>query len=99
MKKSFASIFFVSIIYAAVCSAAFAQKVTIDIAGYGAEAATIVPVSVEWNDAWFEPFAEPKYNHKLARAAGVLSYLSYDKAEKDKKKHSCPSLRKIRRPL
>ena len=85
MKKSFASIFFVSIIYAAVCSAAFAQKVTIDIAGYGAEAATIVPVSVEWNDAWFEPFAEPKYNHKLARAAGVLSCLSYDKAEKDKK--------------
>ena len=58
-----------------ICSA---EKVVVDVAGYGAEKFTIVPVTLEWNDSWFEPFEKPKYNHQLARAAGALSSLAYD---------------------
>ncbi|MBR5966015.1 MAG: lipase family protein [Treponema sp.] len=78
MKKSLVSIFFVAF----VCAVAFAQKVTIDVEGREAEKDALVPVTVEWNDAWFEPFAQPKYNHKLARAAGILSSLAYDAHDK-----------------
>ena len=65
-----------------MCAASFAQKVTVNVAGREVEKDTLVPITVEWNDAWFEPFAEPKYNHKLARAAGVLSSLAYDAHDK-----------------
>lgn len=58
-----------------LCSA---EKVVVDIAGYGAEKYTVVPITIEWNDSWFEPFETPKYNHQLARAAGALSSLAYD---------------------
>ncbi|MBO7123611.1 MAG: lipase family protein [Treponema sp.] len=78
MKKNFVSIFFVSI----MCAASFAQKVTVNVEGRGAEKDALVPVTVDWNDAWFEPFDKPVYNHKLARAAGALSCLAYDAKDK-----------------
>lgn len=61
---------------------AAAQKVTVNVEGRGAEKDTLVPITVEWNDAWFEPFEKPAYNHKLARAAGALSCLAYDAKDK-----------------
>ncbi len=59
-----------------------AEKVTVNIEGRGAEKDALVPVTVEWSDAWFEPFDKPTYNHKLARAAGALSCLAYDAKDK-----------------
>lgn len=62
-----------------LCSA---EKVVVNVEGYGAERLTTVPVTLEWNDAWFEPFSEAKYNHDLARAAGALCAVSYNSKEK-----------------
>ena len=61
---------------------AAAQNVTVNVEGRGAEKNTLVPITVEWNDSWFEPFEKPVYNHKLARAAGALSCLAYDAKDK-----------------
>ena len=65
------------------CGLCHAERILFDVAGYGEEADTIVPVAVEWNDSWFEPFSAPQYNHALARAAGVLCSVSYDSQAKD----------------
>lgn len=65
-----------------LCGTLAAQKVTVNVEGRGAEKNTLVPITVEWNDAWFEPFEKPAYNHKLARAAGALSCLAYDAKDK-----------------
>ncbi len=61
-----------------LCGFCHAEKVVLDVFGRGEGANTIVPVTVEWNDGWFEPFSEAKYNHALARAAGVFCSISYD---------------------
>ncbi len=75
-----------------LCSA---EKVVVDIAGYGAEKSTLVPVTLEWNDSWFEPFGEPKYNHKLARAAGALCAVSYDQHPKNQEDIICQAYSKF----
>ena len=59
-----------------------AEKVVVNVEGYSSERLTTVPVTLEWNDAWFEPFSEAKYNHDLARAAGALCAVSYNTTEK-----------------
>ncbi|MCR5047167.1 MAG: lipase family protein [Treponema sp.] len=66
-----------------LCGLCFAEKVVVNIEGYKSHSSTVVPITIEWNDAWFEPFAQAKYNHELARAAGALCAVSYNSAPKD----------------
>ncbi|MCR5047169.1 MAG: hypothetical protein K6A42_11380 [Treponema sp.] len=73
-----------ALLAAILCGTLAAQKITVNVEGRGAEKNTLVPVTLEWNDAWFEPFEKPQYNHNLARAAGALSCLAYDAKDKTK---------------
>ncbi len=48
-----------ALLTAFLCGTLAAQKVTVNVEGRGAGKDALVPVTVEWNDAWFEPFEKP----------------------------------------
>lgn len=94
MKK-----FAITAIFLMVCGLCSAETLTVDITGYGKEQHTVVPINIEWNDSWFEPFSEPTYNHKLARAAGTLCVVSYIRSLKKEESFLAQAYKKFGVPF
>ena len=63
-------------------SALYARKVTFPVHGLMVASPLPVPLEAEWDEKWFFESDNLEYNHKIARAAVLLSEISYVSVEK-----------------